>query len=129
VSTTLVRQPVEQLWLAGTTVHIVAKIAESDLKVSLLKRNMGFVTRRVEDPILPVATVAKINATTTSPVLHVPSLAKLVAIIQIVASCAMSRAFLVQKIVPGPALIGDNVHYLVQFLATYCRAQSAVKTC
>ncbi|TVY42865.1 E3 ubiquitin-protein ligase rnf213-alpha [Lachnellula subtilissima] len=88
---------------------------------------MGFATPNVEDHTLLATIAAKPNATTTSPVLRAPIAAKSVALIRNVASCATNLVFPAQKTVPGLALTGDNAPCLVQSLATFCHAQSAVE--
>ena len=112
----------------GTTAYINAKIAESELTVQLLKKNMGFVTPNAEDPTLPAAIAAKLHVTTIGLALHAPSPAKSDAIIRNAASCAMSLVLPVHKIVPGLALIEDSARYLVQFLAIFSHVLNVVQS-
>jgi len=93
----------------------------------LRKRTMGFATLNVEDHTLLATIAAKPNATMTSPVLRAPIAAKSVALIRNAANCATNLVFPAQKVVPGLALTGDNAPCLVQSLAIFCHAQSAVE--
>ena len=90
---------------------------------------MEFVTPSVEDHTRLAVIAAKLHATATCPVLFARNPAKSAAIIRNVASCAMSLAYLVPRIVPGLVHIADGVHYHVQCPVICYHAQSAVQKC
>lgn len=88
---------------------------------------MEFVESNVEGHTRPAVTAAKLPVMETSLVLSATSLAKSVAIIQNVARCAMSLAYLAQRIVPGLVRTAGSVYCRVQYRAICCRAQRDVK--
>ena len=123
-----VQQPVKQCWLVNITAHILAKIVMSELKIGLL-RNMKFVTLSVKDHTQFAVIAAKLHATATYPVLFAQNSAKSAAVIQNVASCAMSPAYYVLRIVPDLVHIAGSIHYSVQYPVICYYAQSAVQKC
>ena len=110
-----------------TNVCILAKIAISGLAGRLLRRHMAFVGPSAEDHTRPVATAAKPLAIAMALALFARNLAKSVAITQSAASCAMSLAYHVLRVVPGLVHIADDVHYHVQCRVICYHAQSAVQ--
>ena len=109
------------------SVRMLVKTATSQPTVGLLKQNMEFAKFDVDEHIRHAVIAVKRYAIVRHSAHHARNLARSAAFIQNVASCAMSLACHVPRIVHGHVHIADNVRCHVQFHATYYHAQSAVQ--